>query len=80
VRPEDVGYDGFGGSKDGSSPSSSSKPVSQSDTEGDPLVRGRYHDNHFYHNDCYLDDCYHDHPDQCVRVPSRRCVCVCVSR
>ncbi|XP_030210536.1 neuron navigator 3 isoform X4 [Gadus morhua] len=38
LRPEDVGYDGFGGSKDGSSPSSSSKPVSQSDTEGDPLM------------------------------------------
>lgn len=38
VRPEDVGYDSFGGSKDGSSPSSSSKPVSQSDTEGDPLM------------------------------------------
>lgn len=35
LRPEDVGYDGYSSSKEGAS----SKPVSQSDTEGDPLVR-----------------------------------------
>ncbi|PWA14696.1 hypothetical protein CCH79_00014342 [Gambusia affinis] len=35
LRPEDVGYDGYSSSKEGAS----SKQVSQSDTEGDPLVR-----------------------------------------
>ncbi|KAM4523194.1 neuron navigator 3 isoform 10-T12 [Fundulus diaphanus] len=35
LRPEDVGYDGYSSSKEGTS----SKQVSQSDTEGDPLVR-----------------------------------------
>ena len=35
LRPEDVGYDGYTSSKEGAS----SKQVSQSDTEGDPLVR-----------------------------------------
>ena len=35
LRPEDVGYDGSSSSKEGGS----SKQVSQSDTEGDPLVR-----------------------------------------
>ncbi|XP_051912032.1 neuron navigator 3 isoform X6 [Hippocampus zosterae] len=34
LRPEDVGYDGYSSSKDGAS----SKQVSQSDTEGDPLM------------------------------------------
>lgn len=34
LRPEDVGYDGYSSSKDGAA----SKQVSQSDTEGDPLV------------------------------------------
>ncbi|KAM8883328.1 neuron navigator 3 isoform 2-T2 [Synchiropus picturatus] len=34
LRPEDVGYDGFSSSKEGAS----SKQVSQSDTEGDPLM------------------------------------------
>lgn len=38
LRPEDVGYDGYGSSKEGAS----SKQVSQSDTEGDPLVRERF--------------------------------------
>lgn len=35
LRPEDVGYEGYSSSKEGAS----SKQVSQSDTEGDPLVR-----------------------------------------
>lgn len=35
LRPEDVGYDGYSSSKEGAS----AKQVSQSDTEGDPLVR-----------------------------------------
>uniref|UniRef100_A0A671L382 Neuron navigator 3-like n=1 Tax=Sinocyclocheilus anshuiensis TaxID=1608454 RepID=A0A671L382_9TELE len=35
LRPEDVGYDGYSSSKDGAT----SKQVSQSDTEGDPLVK-----------------------------------------
>lgn len=35
LRPEDVGYDGYTSSKDGAT----SKQVSQSDTEGDPLVK-----------------------------------------
>ncbi|KAL0963130.1 hypothetical protein UPYG_G00350110 [Umbra pygmaea] len=34
LRPEDVGYDGYNSSKEGAS----SKQVSQSDTEGDPLM------------------------------------------
>ncbi|XP_034382619.1 neuron navigator 3 [Cyclopterus lumpus] len=34
LRPEDVGYDGYSSSKEGAS----SKQVSQSDTEGDPLM------------------------------------------
>nr|XP_055046737.1 neuron navigator 3 isoform X2 [Misgurnus anguillicaudatus] len=34
LRPEDVGYDGYSSSKDGAT----SKQVSQSDTEGDPLM------------------------------------------
>ncbi|XP_073802697.1 neuron navigator 3 isoform X26 [Danio rerio] len=34
LRPEDVGYDGYSSSKDGAA----SKQVSQSDTEGDPLM------------------------------------------
>ncbi|XP_047246325.1 neuron navigator 3 isoform X3 [Girardinichthys multiradiatus] len=34
LRPEDVGYDGYSSSKEGTS----SKQVSQSDTEGDPLM------------------------------------------
>uniref|UniRef100_A0A8C6KIV1 Neuron navigator 3 n=1 Tax=Nothobranchius furzeri TaxID=105023 RepID=A0A8C6KIV1_NOTFU len=34
LRPEDVGYDGYASSKEGAS----SKQVSQSDTEGDPLM------------------------------------------
>uniref|UniRef100_A0A672LMQ3 Neuron navigator 3 n=1 Tax=Sinocyclocheilus grahami TaxID=75366 RepID=A0A672LMQ3_SINGR len=34
LRPEDVGYDGYSPSKDGAA----SKQVSQSDTEGDPLM------------------------------------------
>lgn len=34
LRPEDVGYDGYTSSKEGAS----SKQVSQSDTEGDPLA------------------------------------------
>uniref|UniRef100_A0A8C9TEE6 Neuron navigator 3 n=1 Tax=Scleropages formosus TaxID=113540 RepID=A0A8C9TEE6_SCLFO len=34
LRPEDVGYDGYSSAKEGSS----SKQVSQSDTEGDPLM------------------------------------------
>uniref|UniRef100_A0A4W5L534 Neuron navigator 3 n=1 Tax=Hucho hucho TaxID=62062 RepID=A0A4W5L534_9TELE len=34
LRPEDVGYDGYSSSKEGAS----SKHVSQSDTEGDPLM------------------------------------------
>ncbi|XP_072530166.1 neuron navigator 3 [Salminus brasiliensis] len=34
LRPEDVGYDGYSSFKDGAS----SKQVSQSDTEGDPLM------------------------------------------
>lgn len=34
LRPEDVGYDGYSSSKEGAS----SKQVSQSDTEGDPLA------------------------------------------
>ncbi|TRY65840.1 hypothetical protein DNTS_018014, partial [Danionella cerebrum] len=34
LRPEDVGYDGFSSCKDGAT----SKQVSQSDTEGDPLM------------------------------------------
>ncbi|XP_067284363.1 neuron navigator 3 isoform X1 [Pseudorasbora parva] len=34
LRPEDVGYDGYTSSKDGAT----SKQVSQSDTEGDPLM------------------------------------------
>ncbi|XP_035383920.1 neuron navigator 3 isoform X2 [Electrophorus electricus] len=34
LRPEDVGYDSYGSLKDGAS----SKQVSQSDTEGDPLM------------------------------------------
>ncbi|XP_077090278.1 neuron navigator 3 isoform X11 [Siphateles boraxobius] len=34
LRPEDVGYDGYTSSKDGAA----SKQVSQSDTEGDPLM------------------------------------------
>lgn len=34
LRPEDVGYEGYSSSKEGAS----SKQVSQSDTEGDPLV------------------------------------------
>ncbi|XP_075907695.1 neuron navigator 3 isoform X6 [Nelusetta ayraudi] len=34
LRPEDVGYDGYTSSKEGAS----SKQVSQSDTEGDPLM------------------------------------------
>ncbi|XP_028809842.1 neuron navigator 3 isoform X3 [Denticeps clupeoides] len=34
LRPEDVGYDGYSASKEGAS----SKQVSQSDTEGDPLM------------------------------------------
>lgn len=38
LRPEDVGYDGYSSSKEGAS----SKQVSQSDTEGDPLVRKTY--------------------------------------
>lgn len=37
LRPEDVGYDGYSSSKEGAS----SKQVSQSDTEGDPLVRNK---------------------------------------
>lgn len=35
LRPEDVGYEGYSSSKEGAS----SKQVSQSDAEGDPLVR-----------------------------------------
>lgn len=35
LRPEDVGYDSYSSCKEGAS----SKQVSQSDTEGDPLVR-----------------------------------------
>lgn len=37
LRPEDVGYDGYSSSKEGAS----SKQVSQSDTEGDPLASRR---------------------------------------
>lgn len=38
LRPEDVGYDGYSSSKEGAS----SKQVSQSDTEGDPLASRRF--------------------------------------
>ncbi|XP_035989597.1 neuron navigator 3 isoform X11 [Fundulus heteroclitus] len=40
LRPEDVGYDGYSSSKEGTS----SKQVSQSDTEGDPLTKRLTHD------------------------------------
>ena len=41
LRPEDVGYDSYSSSKEGAS----SKQVSQSDTDGDPLVRNTRHEH-----------------------------------
>ncbi|KAF3859656.1 hypothetical protein F7725_022055 [Dissostichus mawsoni] len=47
LRPEDVGYDSYSSSKEGAS----SKQVSQSDTDGDPLEAANYSSTQSYDSD-----------------------------